>query len=139
MVSRKLKTCSGCGKDSYLWKSNPPLCKPCAMRSKARNDDSAEKVSVPQKKKKVPKRIAPVSDKQKERLVKYRIVRDKFLRDNPNCEICGNTPVELHHKMPRAYSLCDVSVFMSVCRSCHERIERDDSWARENGYKINHL
>lgn len=138
-MERKLKRCSGCGKDSYLWKSNPPLCKPCAMRSKARNDDSDEKVSVPQKKKKVSKRIAPVSEKQKERLVEYRIVRDKFLRDNPNCEICGDTPVELHHKKPRAYFLTDVSIFMSVCRSCHERIERDDSWARENGYKINHL
>ena len=94
-MNRKLKKCSGCGKDSYLWKSNPPLCKACAMRSKARNDDSDKKVSVPHKKKKVSKKIAPVSEKQKERLSEYRKVRDEYLRDNPKCEICGKTPVEL--------------------------------------------
>lgn len=138
MVSRKLKTCSGCSKDSYLWKSNPPLCKVCAMRSKARSDDSDKKVSVPQKKKKVPKRIAPVSEKQKERLREYRKVRDEYLRENNRCEICGtNRELTLHHKKTRQYHLCDVEVFMTLCVSCHERVHREDKWARDRGYLIN--
>lgn len=121
MASRKLKTCSGCGKDSYLWKSNPPLCKTCAMRSKARNDDSDKKVSVPQKKKKVPKRIAPVSEKQKERLAEYRKVRDKYLKENPTCARCGTTNnLSLHHLAGREGNLLtDVDNFMTLCIPCH--------------------
>lgn len=130
---RKLKRCSGCGKDSYLWKSNPPLCKTCAMRK----NDSADNRTV-QKKKKVPKRIAPVSEKQKERLAEYRKVRDKYLRGNPTCEICGiNRDLTLHHKKTRQYHLCDVEVFMTLCISCHEKVHREDKWARDKGYLIN--
>jgi len=73
------------------------------------------------------------------KLVEYRKLRDRYLKENPTCEICGKTPVELHHKKPRAYFLTDVSVFMSVCRLHHDLIEREDKWARENGYKLNHL
>lgn len=139
-MTRKLKRCSGCGKDSYLWKSNPPLCKACAMRSKARNDDSDKKVSVPQKKKKVPKRIAPVSEKQKERLSEYRKVRDKYLRDNPKCKCCGGSPVELHHGAGRQGNLLtDVRYFVALCRSCHLIAEGSPEWAKESGFSFTRL
>lgn len=120
-MTRKLKKCSGCGKDSYLWKSNPPLCKSCAMRK----NDSADNRTV-QKKKKVPKRIAPVSEKQKERLSEYRKVRDKYLRENPKCARCGTTNnLSLHHLAGREGKLLtDVDNFMTLCIPCH-------SWATE--------
>jgi hypothetical protein len=85
--------------------------------------------------------IKPISDKKAIELKEYRIVRDAYLKANPICEVegCSSKEVELHHKKPRAYFLCDVSVFMSVCRKHHLKIESADSWARENGYKLNHL
>ena len=32
MIKRKAKTCSVCGKQKFLWKSNPPACKECHFR-----------------------------------------------------------------------------------------------------------
>jgi hypothetical protein len=85
--------------------------------------------------------IKPISDSQSKRLAEYRKVRDEFMKTKNVCEVfgCYNKPTDLHHKKPRAYHLCDVSIFMAVCRPCHTKIESEDSWARENGYKLNHL
>ena len=140
-----MKQCSICNKEvQKLWRSNPKTCYYCA-KGLAQNALLSKKGSDTNQKKK--SRLKPISKgrikkcsaKQAERLKEYRKVRDEYLREHPTCEICGKTPVELHHKKPRAYYLTDVSVFMSVCRSCHIRIESHDAWARENGYKLNHL
>jgi hypothetical protein len=75
------------------------------------------------------------------KLKEYRVLRDEYMRSNTICEVdgCGRLADDMHHKKPRAYHLCDVSIFMAVCRSCHTRIESDDIWARSKGYKLNHL
>ncbi|HLS52705.1 MAG TPA: HNH endonuclease signature motif containing protein [Tissierellaceae bacterium] len=137
-MKQKLKTCSNCGNDfPRLWKAKTrdhgAMCKDCW------NGYKAGEVSIDKSKRKAPKRIKPISDKMAKKLVEYRKLRDKYLKENPNCEICGSSGVELHHKRPRAYHLTNVDVFMSVCRKCHERIEREDKWARGNGYKIDDL
>ncbi len=140
----KLKTCSFCNKEvPKLWYANPKCCTDFKCRAeyakvKGKEKTSKTKGSTLSSKGKVSK-IQPLSDKMRRKLAEYRKVRDQYLKDNPNCEICGNIPVELHHKKPRAYYLCDVSVFMSVCRRCHNKIENFDGWARENGHKLDHL
>lgn len=108
------------------------------------SNDKEKKHTIINKNKITPKKayyIPKISKKKIEELKEYRVVRDAYLKANPVCEVkgCCSTEVELHHKMPRAYYLCDTKVFMSVCRKHHLKIEESDSWARENGYKINHL
>lgn len=84
--------------------------------------------------------IKPVSDKKKKELVLYRKLRDEYMKKNPVCEWCrAKLSSDLHHKKPRAYYLCDVSVFSALCRECHDRCEKDDAAARKAGFKLNHL
>ena len=87
------------------------------------------------------KRIKPISDKKLEELKEYRLLRDAYMKNHDICEVkgCSRLAQDLHHKKPRAYYLCDTSIFMATCRQCHTKIESEDSWARENGYKLNHL
>jgi hypothetical protein len=75
------------------------------------------------------------------KLKEYRMLRDAYMSGNPICEVsgCGRVANDLHHRKPRAHHLCDVSIFMAVCRGCHTKIESDDIWARSKGYKLNHL
>jgi len=82
------------------------------------------------------KPIKPISDKQSERLKEYRKVRDEYMSNHPCCEFqyCQNKSEDLHHMKSREYHLCDVSVFMAVCRTHHNWIHDNDSLARELGY-----
>lgn len=131
-----------------LWhartKSRPSCCRQCLSRLKSshQSNDNSKKVTLPHSKKKVAK-IRPISDKKQKELAEYRKLRDKYMKEHPYCEVgsgvCTSKATDLHHKKPRAYHLLDVSVYMAVCRSCHMAIERDDAWAREHGYKLNHL
>lgn len=142
MIQAKPKECSNCKKITVLWTSNPKLCKTCSTYLKSQGMlDSSPKQRSPVLSKVSSGKIKSVSDKRLLALKEYRVVRDKYLKDNPICEVkgCNSREVELHHKKPRAYHLCDVSVFMSVCRACHLKIEASDSWARSKGYKLNHL
>jgi len=141
MIQAKPKECSNCKKITVLWKSNPKLCKDCSTLLKSQGNISSPKQRSPSLSKVSSGKIKSVSDKRLLALKEYRVVRDKYLKENPICEVegCNSRDVELHHKKPRAYHLCDVSVFMSVCRTCHLRIEASDNWARSKGYKLNHL
>ena len=87
------------------------------------------------------KRIKPISDNKLDELKEYRLLRDAYMKNHEICEVkgCNRLANDLHHKKPRAYHLCDVNIYMSVCRRCHIKIESEDAWARENGYKLNHL
>lgn len=69
-------------------------------------------------------RINPFSKKKLEQLKTYRKLRDDYMSNNTICEFegCNNKADDLHHKRPRSVFLNDVSVFMAVCRSCHDKI-----------------
>lgn len=114
-----------------LWRSrtktNPSVCARC-MSSFNRDRGNSPGTNR--------KQIAPVSAKLAKRLYEYRKLRDQYMADNPSCEACGSVANDLHHKKPRASHLCDTSIFMSVCRSCHNRIHSDDAWARSKGYLL---
>jgi hypothetical protein len=125
MLKPKKGICSQCdtGKEVFLYKRNPPLCQ------------------YHYKKSKKPKtKIKPFSDKRLESLKNYRIKRDRYLTDNPICEVkgCNNATTNLHHKAGRIGSLLsDERYFMACCSECHpKRIHEDPKWARENGYLI---
>ena len=142
MIQPKLKTCSTCKQKTILWRANPPSCKTCWLKIKASNEVSTTKpYNLSKTTKSSAKRIKSVSDKMLGKLKEYRMLRDAYMSGNPICEVsgCGRVADDLHHRKPRAYHLCDVSIFMAVCRLCHTRIESDDTWARSKGYKLNHL
>lgn len=130
-----------------MWKAKTKdhgqMCKGCWASFKAPDSDDHDKVKAKSAQKKKRSVIAPISEKKAKELVLYRKLRDEYMKAHPVCEVksevCTGRSEDLHHKKPRAYYLTDVSVFMAVCRSCHEKIEREDSWAREKGFKLNHL
>ena len=51
----------------------------------------------------------------------------KYLQENPNCELCGDTAVEVHHIISRIHlpTADDPENFISVCRKHHIWIEQN--------------
>ena len=135
----KTKTCSLCNKEfEKLWYSNPKCC-PSGQCRKLYSELKSKKGTCTPEKKKTP-RIKPISDKKRKELFLYRRLRDEYMKRHPICEWCQAKPsLDLHHKMPRAYHLLDVSVYSALCRECHNRCEIDHQAAREAGFKIDHL
>lgn len=131
----KLKKCRECSTEFKPFKTTDKYCSfECADANKK---PSAKKV-YPAKKKQ--KRIKPFSDKKLNDLAIYRPLRDKYLGDNPTCEVhdCNRATTNLHHKNGRTGKLLyDTEYFMACCHVCHpQRIHENPEWARENGYLI---
>ena len=74
---------------------------------------------------------------------KYRKLRINFLEEKPMCQAClpGCTlkSTDVHHKKGRGKYYLDVSTWLSVCRSCHNWIEKNPVQAKELGFSINRL
>lgn len=89
------------------------------------------------------KRISPVSQKQLDRLAKYRPIRDKYLKEHPECEVhdCNKSSTNIHHKKGREGSLLwDADFFLACCETCHpKRIHENPEWAYEYGYLISRI
>lgn len=154
----KTKTCSFCQQEvEKLYYANPKTCYgyQCRMMyhkqrgtkidKKDKPDidtDESEKVAkstVPRAKS---KRIKPVSDKQAERLKEYRIIRDKFIQDNPTCMYpeCSKQATDLHHAKGRVGNLLtDIKWFKSLCREHHIFIEENPTLAKEMGLSFSRL
>jgi hypothetical protein len=136
----KLKTCSICNKETYLWKSNPKTCKICynAIRAK----DNTNQSNLPSKPKSVLKRIKSVSDKRLVKLAEYRVARDLYLRNHPVCEFytCDCREVELHHgKGKIGELLTNPKYFKALCREHHIFVELKPIEAKELGLSFNRL
>ena len=94
------------------------------------------------KKARVP--VNKVSDKERVRQQQYRKARIAFLKQIPYCEVraegCTHQATEVHHKAGRiGENLLDVSTWLSTCHNCHEKIEQQPKWAKENGFSISRL
>lgn len=90
--------------------------------------------------KKIKTKIKPIGDKRKERLVIYRERRDVFLKANPTCWNCGNSPTELHHKCGRENELLiEESNFVALCRKCHDYFTEHSKEAIEKGFSGSRL
>lgn len=125
MIKRKKKVCTECGNEDYIFSKG--RCKPCAQKS----------YSKPKSKKKW---IAPISKGQADRLAVYRKKKDRFMKANPNCKVCGKNEITLHHMKGRiGDNLIDESTFLAVCFECHRKIEENPKWAKDNGYSKDRL
>lgn len=89
--------------------------------------------------------IKPVSDKQKVRLARYRVVRDEYMKKNAVCEaqianVCTYKATDLHHKKSRIGDLLwDVTYFSALCSNCHIWVHENDAEARELGFLLSRL
>lgn len=136
-----------------------PRCKHCRAKFEAKyflqkyclKDDEcidaelkerAEKLASKEQKPKA--KIKNVSDKQIERLAKYRKVRDEFMKLHPMCQArlagCTIKATDLHHAKGKIGDLLtDKRYFKALCRKCHSYIETHPDWAKEMGYSLNRL
>jgi len=87
--------------------------------------------------KKKPYKIKSASEKRKEALEQYKILRDVYMKDHPICEAnldcCRKKATDLHHPKGRGIYLNDVSRFMAVCRPCHNWITEHSAESIELG------
>jgi hypothetical protein len=81
-------------------------------------------------------RINKISTKHRKALAEYKNVRKEYLLASPYCENCGIEATDIHHKARRGPNLCKKETFMSVCRTCHQKIHDCPAWAKENKYLI---
>ena len=81
-----------------------------------------------------------VSKKRQAMLKEYGPLRRKFLQDHSECACCHEAPAtQIHHRgkpgqMKRGSNTNNTETWLAVCAPCHDRIERNKGWARENGY-----
>ena len=77
-----------------------------------------------------------VSKRRADKMVEYSNLRKQLLLERPICEVCGEAKsTDCHHKNGRnGGNYLDYSTFLSVCRRCHNLIENNKRWARDNGY-----
>ena len=78
-----------------------------------------------------------VSKRRSKEMKEYSTERAKFLEELPICEVCMKAKsTDVHHKAGRGKHYLDKDTWLSVCRSCHDKIHREPIWAREHGYLI---
>ena len=82
-----------------------------------------------------------VSEKRAGRLVIYKELRASFLKSHPLCEAelhgCGKKSSDVHHMCGRENDLLNATVYwLSVCRSCHQKITDDSKMAIDKGFSI---
>ena len=80
------------------------------------------------------KGIRPMSRKREREAKLYSSLRREFLEARKTCEICGKMSQDVHHKAGRGSNYLAVDTWLSVCRSCHDRIHAHPAWARGEGY-----
>ena len=85
-------------------------------------------------------RIKPRSNKRAAEEREYLRRREKYLTLHPECEVCGGVATTIHHKKGREGKLLiNVMYFLGCCMPCHNKIELNPIWAKEQGYSINRL
>lgn len=120
MIKRKLKICKGCKREKFIFSKG--LCAVCY----------GFKFQKPLKSNKVVKHI---SNRQSQRLAKYNELREEYLKEHPNCEIC-NTPSDIiHHKNGRTGENL-FKYFMTVCDPHHKEIHANPKESKEKGYLL---
>lgn len=88
-----------------------------------------------------------MSPKRKEEMKEYSKLRKVYMKDHHECEIClalyapvVNLATEIHHRLPlgRGGKLTDTSIFIAICRPCHELMKSQIKWAEEKTYVLRH-
>lgn len=85
-----------------------------------------------------------ISQKRRQQISEYALLRDKFLWvvskvypggfQPSKCQRCGNPATDVHHTRGRAGRLLlDTQYWVAVCRQCHEWIGSNPNEARKAG------
>lgn len=81
------------------------------------------------------KPIRQISSKQRKLNDEYSDKRKLFIHLHPLCkaklEDCTVLATDIHHKKGRGKYLLDIGTWISVCRSCHQKIEENPKMAKE--------
>jgi hypothetical protein len=118
-----------------IWKNHGGFkyCKYCWSCQKAIDTDSSQKPTD--------YKIPLVSSKRKKKDVEYLKLRERFLNENPVCQVsvtgCMNGASDVHHTYAGsnrdAFYLVQ-STWLAVCRSCHNHIHNNPAEARTLGW-----
>jgi len=130
----KLKVCSGCQKETVIWKNHEgsKYCKDCWSCHKS-------KENKPQKPKLAPSSsIKQKSDKQKAIDKAYTLMRKEYLTKHPMCELklpgCLGQATDIHHTEYRGIKTLAQATWLAACRKCHDWCHSNPKEARELGY-----
>lgn len=120
----KLKTCSFCKKETFIYKNatidgvRVRSCKSCVFN-----------ISTT-------KPIKKVSDKQTKLNKEYAVLRLKHLTKFPLCQAalpgCTNYATDIHHVEGRGINTTNADTFKSICRSCHTSVHAQLSREERN-------
>ncbi len=98
----------------------------------------------PDAKEKKRKRLSSASDKHRQMLALYKLLKVAYIvglangqdYEEPVCERCEKKPgIELHHKRGReGQNLVNPSGFALLCTSCHVWVHAHSDLAREQGW-----
>lgn len=125
MIIAKKKLCSVCGEYKILWKSFPPTCNSCKSKTP----------------------IKKVSDKHKETLKEYKVIKTELIAEKLkqgiiSCEIkspvCKHTIDGIHHikgKSSKELYLNKNNMLLS-CNPCNLYCETHNDFAFDNGFKL---
>ena len=92
------------------------------------------------KPKKKPKHVRFRSEKRSKQEDEYKVLRKQHLEKNPRCVVCDGPADQIHHSKGRTGKLLtDTRYFKSVDTLCHQEIEQNPEWAKENNYSIDRL
>jgi len=132
----KLKECDGCNKPSVIWKNHEGFkyCKYCWSCRKSIDTDNIIQKPTDYK-------IPLVSSKKKKKDVEYLKLRERFLTQNPICQVsvagCMNGSTDVHHTYAGsnrdAFYLVQ-STWKAACRNCHDWIHAHPADARILGW-----
>jgi hypothetical protein len=132
----KLKECDGCNKPSVIWKNHEGFkyCKYCWSCQKAIDTDNIIQKPTDYK-------IPLVSSKKKKKDTEYLKLRERFLTENPICQVsvagCMNGSTDVHHTYAGsnrdAFYLVQ-STWKAACRNCHDWIHAHPADARILGW-----
>lgn len=118
MIKRKLKVCSDCGKEKYLFSNG--RCEQCYKIWKNYT-------------------ISKVSKKTKERHKTYNELRLDYLALHPICEVgvkgCTKKSTEIHHKRGRIGENL-YRDFCAICRNCHNYVESHPEESYQKGWML---
>ncbi len=137
MVQKK-KTCNGCNKPSYIWKSEgrSKFCQACWAKRSSASKPTKPRQSIKRSSTPIPK----ISDKKQKEDAIYKVLRLVYLKNHPTCEmsikgICtekGTTIQHLRGRCGKYYT--DDRYFMSACLPCHMYANEHPEEAIQNGW-----
>ena len=136
-----------CDRHKTVFKHECAECLHERSREEKAEQKASEKFQNSLKKAKLKQQIPKakpkqISDKMKEQLKQYSVLRKQYLSDHQECELrlpgCDGIAIEIHHTSSRGKNLNNVSTFKASCRECHRKVhdELSAEEARELGLKV---